>query len=185
VCRLNDFVFSSQFLDFSFKIMHILRDATLLFLIKDSPENITDICLAKKKRGFGLGRWNGVGGKVGDKHEETIEEAAKREAREEIGVQVSTILKVAELAFSFPKNPDWNQFVHVYLSDIWTGKPRETEEMKPQWYTISDIPYTEMWPDDEFWLPPVLSGKYVKASFSFGENDRILSQEINLLSTLS
>jgi len=161
-----------------------LRNATILFLIKESPSNITDICLAMKKRGFGIGRWNGVGGKVGDKREETIEEAAKREAREEIGIEVSTISKVAELAFSFPKNPSWDQLVHVYLSNIWKGDPIETEEMKPQWYPISDIPYTEMWPDDEFWLPPVLSGKCVKASFSFGENDHILSQEINLLSQL-
>jgi hypothetical protein len=34
------------------------KQATLLFLIKDQK-----ILLAMKKRGFGKGRWNGVGGK--------------------------------------------------------------------------------------------------------------------------
>ena len=45
-----------------------MRDTTLLFLIKKSGAKnglgqITDICLAMKKRGFGMGRWNGSGGK--------------------------------------------------------------------------------------------------------------------------
>ena len=41
-----------------------LRDATLVFLIKRSQGKILEICLAMKKRGFGMNRWNGVGGKV-------------------------------------------------------------------------------------------------------------------------
>ncbi len=41
-----------------------MRDCTLLFLIKKNDGVITDVCLAMKKRGFGAGRWNGVGGKV-------------------------------------------------------------------------------------------------------------------------
>ena len=41
-----------------------LRDATLVFLIKRSQGKISEICLAMKKRGFGMNRWNGVGGKV-------------------------------------------------------------------------------------------------------------------------
>ena len=36
----------------------------------------TDILLGYKKRGFGMGRWNGFGGKV--EAGETIEDAAKR-----------------------------------------------------------------------------------------------------------
>ena len=39
-----------------------------------------------KKRGFGVGKINGVGGKVGKG--ETIETAAVREAHEEVGVIV-------------------------------------------------------------------------------------------------
>jgi hypothetical protein len=41
-----------------------MRNSTLLFLVKKNGEEITDICLAMKKRGFGSGRYNGVGGKV-------------------------------------------------------------------------------------------------------------------------
>ena len=42
------------------------------------------VLLGMKKRGFGAGRWNGFGGKVRDG--ETIEEATKREMKEEVGI---------------------------------------------------------------------------------------------------
>lgn len=52
---------------------------TLLFLIKDDH-----VLLAMKKRGFGAGNWNGVGGKI--EAGESIEQALVRECQEEIGV---------------------------------------------------------------------------------------------------
>lgn len=59
--------------------MKKLRQATICLLIKDDQ-----VLLALKKRGFGEGKWNGVGGKVKDG--ETIEQTAIRETQEEIGV---------------------------------------------------------------------------------------------------
>ncbi|HET8669978.1 MAG TPA: NUDIX domain-containing protein, partial [Candidatus Saccharimonadales bacterium] len=44
--------------------------------------------LAMKKRGFGINKWNGVGGKVDE--DETIEQAAIRECQEEITVTPTT-----------------------------------------------------------------------------------------------
>ena len=41
-----------------------MRDSTLLFLVKKEGDKISNICLPMKKRGFGAGRYNGVGGKV-------------------------------------------------------------------------------------------------------------------------
>lgn len=153
-----------------------MRNSTLLFLVRRTDGKITDICLAMKKRGFGAGRWNGVGGKVDA--EESIEEAAIRETKEEIGVTVSVLEKVGEIAFSFALTPDWNQMVHVYIVDSWEGDPLESEEMAPQWYDIEDIPYTNMWPDDIYWLPQVLSGEKIQAAFTFGEKDSILEQSV-------
>jgi len=159
--------------------MEKLRDATLLFLIKRSRGEITDICLAMKKRGFGVGRWNGVGGKVGDERKETISEAAVREAKEEIGVDVVDFYKVGQLIFYFPHNPAWDQEVHVFFAEKWRGDPSESDEMNPGWFLVPEIPYRSMWPDDEFWLPKVLSGNLLKATFKFGPNDVILEKEIN------
>jgi len=159
-----------------------MRNSTLLFLIKKEDGKGAQICLAMKKRGFGMGRWNGVGGKQNEG--ESIEDAVKREANEEIGITTSTMGKVAELAFTFPAKPDWNQLVHVYTSSEWENEPVESEEMKPEWFGYADIPFKDMWPDDIFWLPKVLDGNLVKASFSFGEGDAILDQKVEVVKSL-
>ena len=57
------------------------------------------VLLGKKKRCFGTGRWNGFGGKV--EEGETIEESAKRETREEAGIDVSDLEKVGIIEFEF------------------------------------------------------------------------------------
>ncbi len=71
-----------------------------------------------KKRGFGEGKWNGVGGKVGDKEEhknETVEESAVREIKEELEVVAKDLEKVADIFFKFPHKPEWNQHCHVFF----------------------------------------------------------------------
>lgn len=160
-----------------------LRDATLVFLIKKSNNKITDICLAMKKRGFGVNRFNGAGGKV-EAGKETVEEAAVRETREEINVTVDKLNKVAELSFSFPHNPAWDQMVHVYFVEKWEGEPTESEEMRPKWFPAESLPYSDMWPDDIFWLPWVLEGNLVKATFKFGEKDIILEKNVDTVEKL-
>lgn len=153
----------------------MLKQASLLFLVRDG-----DILLAIKKRGFGLGRWNGVGGKP--IKGETIRQTAIRECSEEIMVIPQILKHVATLDFYFPVNKQaWNQQVVVYLCSKWQGHPLETEEMKPAWYKISDIPYDKMWNDDKYWLPEVLKGKFVKASFHLNESDEVLSQKLEFI----
>ena len=163
--------------------MNKLRNATLIFLVKKSQGEITDICLAMKKRGFGMNRWNGVGGKVDDQ-KETIENAVKREAKEEIDISAKELSKVAELSFYFPHNPAWDQVVHVYFAESWDGEPKESDEMNPKWFSLNEIPFQDMWPDDIFWLPEVVKGNLLKAMFKFGENDIIQDKEINIVNEL-
>ena len=128
-----------------------------------------------KKRGFGAGRWNGFGGKVSAA--ETIEDAAKRETQEEAGVKVGNLYKVGIIDFEFKGNSEIQE-VHIFKSDNFLGEPMESEEMKPQWFHIDEIPFKEMWPDDIHWLPLFLSGKKFKGKFLFGESDVILEQEL-------
>ena len=56
---------------------HPLREATIVLLLRND-----EVLLAMKKRGFGEGKWNGVGGKPNAG--ESIEEVAVRETKEEI-----------------------------------------------------------------------------------------------------
>lgn len=148
------------------------RQATLLFLIEDDK-----ILLAMKKRGFGKGRWNGVGGKP--EGNELIEETAIRECFEEINVTPVISNQVACLNFFFPTDKtDWNQQVIVYFCTKWQGDPIETEEMKPKWFKIQDIPYDDMWKDDKYWLPEVINGNFVEADFIFDDNDNVKEQNV-------
>ena len=55
-----------------------------LVLLRDKLSG--DVLLGMKKRGFGVGKWNGFGGKV--QEGETIRECARRETQEECGLEV-------------------------------------------------------------------------------------------------
>lgn len=162
--------------------MGTLKQATLVFLIQKFDNNIQNIVLAMKKRGFGMNKWNGVGGKV--EPGETIEQSAIRETQEEISVIIKDIVKVAELTFYFSENPDWDKVVYVYFAENWEGEPIESKEMKPQWYTVDSVPYENMWPDDIFWLPEVIKGHKLKASFTLDSHDTILEQHIDIVDEL-
>jgi mutator protein MutT len=139
---------------------------TLLFLLREN-----EILLAMKKRGFGAGRWNGMGGKI--EPNETIEAATARECREEIGISPGQLEKVAHLTFMFPDGMT-DILAHVYITREWEGKPIETEEMAPQWFALGDIPYHKMWQDDEHWLPHILDGKKLVATFMFTADEQML-----------
>ena len=133
------------------------------------------VLLGMKKRGFGQGRWNGFGGKVRDG--ETIEEATKREMKEEAGIIPGDIERFGIIEFEFQGNPEILE-VHFYKANNFTGKPKESEEMKPIWFNIKEIPFHQMWPDDKYWFPLFLEGKKFRGKFLFDNSDKILQYEL-------
>lgn len=147
------------------------RVCTLCLFLKEDQ-----ILLAMKKRGFGAGRWNGVGGKL--EKGETPKQAAIREAQEEINITPKKVKKVAILNFDFPDKVEWSQQVVVFTCQNWEGEPAESEEMNPKWFGIKEIPYDQMWPDDIHWLPKVLAGTTVLGKFIFDPQQKLLEFEV-------
>lgn len=148
-----------------------LRPRTVTFLLRDDQ-----VLLGYKKKGFGQGYFLGIGGKV--EADETIEEAAKREVQEEINVGLSELNQVGVLSFYFPHVADesWNQEVHVFVVDTWQGQPEESEEIKPEWFARSAVPYDKMWDDAHYWLPQILEGQKLRGEFLFGEGLKVTEQ---------
>jgi len=148
-------------------------ETTLCLLRKDN-----EILLAMKKRGFGEGKYNGVGGKL--EKGETPEDAMIRECNEEVGVIPTEYEKVGYIYFDeyFKGNKEQVAF-HLYIATKWQGEITESDEMKPEWFDINHIPYDKMFSDDIYWLPLVLQGKKINAYFSFDEDWNILSSKID------
>ncbi len=144
-------------------------------IMQNRPRKLLTLCIVRrdgnvllgmKKRGFGAGHWNGFGGKV--EEGETIGEAARREMREEAGIEATVMHQVGTLDFEFQNDPKILE-VHVFKVDDFSGDPVETEEMRPQWFAEADIPYDQMWSDDIHWLPMLLRGASFKGRFLFDQ----------------
>ena len=153
-----------------------LRDVTLCYLF---DRDANRVLIAEKKRGFGVGKLNGVGGKV--EKNESIVDALLRETREEINVDLKEFEKFAVIDFYFKNNPvdkDFNQRAHVFIASKWEKEPVESEEMAPQWIDVGSLPLEKMWSDDKYWLPDILSGKKLTAAFLFNDDNSIAEMEI-------
>lgn len=145
---------------------------TLTFLFKEC-----NVLLGLKKRGFGRGKWNGFGGKI--QNGETTTQAACRELKEEctIDVRERDLEQFALLQFEF-EGENTNIEVDVFKTALFKGEEAETEEMKPQWFDIKDIPFPHMWVDDKIWFPFMLSGKKFYAKFFFRGHDEIIDYKL-------
>lgn len=149
-----------------------MKTVTLLFLRRDD-----EVLLAMKKRGFGQGKWNGVGGKV--EPSESIDAATARECLEEINVTPTAPRLVGRLHFHELADPDFYHDCHIFVANDWKGDPAETEEMRPRWFHIDGVPYTQMWPDDAVWLPHLLLGKSFEGTFILNR-DKLHHHELTI-----
>lgn len=136
--------------------------ATLCYVIEDG-----EVLLIYKKRGVGEGLYNGPGGKV-EEHDSSVKEAAKREMEEEVKIKAEDLEKVGELRFFFGDTPF--MYVHAFKTTSYSGTPEETEEARPEWFEIGNLPYDQMWADDRYWMPKMFEGKQLNARFQFDED---------------
>ena len=157
----------------------IIKNVSLCFLLKEHS-----ILLAKKKRGFGLGKWNGTGGKL--LPGESFKAATVRETKEEIGVEIQPqdlqLVAVLDFYFSSSKGQEpLHHYCPTYIATKWKGEPQETEEMQPRWFSISELPFESMWSDDPLWLPRVIAGEKLHAEFWFDEKFVVIKSQISPL----
>ncbi len=128
-------------------------------IVCTTPSNT--ILLGLKLRGFGTGKYNSFGGKI--EENESPDAAASRELEEETGIVYPTSeissRKVGVLNFTFQDSPK-KMIVHLYhvaMSPDHVSQVVFTcDEISPEWFPISKIPYEKMFSDDHTWLPLLL-----------------------------
>ena len=112
----------------------------------------------------------GVGGKL--ESGETYDEAFIREFIEEFGTYEEGNIVCRPLKFKavgnikyLNVNDKWDIQMEVYICTEWEGEPVKTESMQPVGpYAFEDIPYDEMWEDNQLFLPKILEGKRVEGT---------------------
>lgn len=141
---------------------------TLLFVVRNQR-----ILLIHKKRGLGAGKINGPGGRLDDG--ESPQECALREVHEEIGVHPRGTRPSGQLFFQFVDG--YSIHVWVFRADDFEGELIETDEARPFWVDLEEIPYDSMWSDDEIWFPWMLTERPFVGRFLF-DGDRMLGHRV-------
>jgi 8-oxo-dGTP diphosphatase len=131
------------------------------------------VLMIRKKRGLGAGKINGVGGRL--EKGEAPGLGVVREAQEELGITPLDAVPRGELHFQFLDG--YSLFCTVFVASRFDGTPIETEEAAPLWFDIRQLPFDEMWEDDELWLRGALDGKSFRGFFVF-DGEKMLSQEL-------
>ncbi|MFA6008162.1 MAG: 8-oxo-dGTP diphosphatase [Candidatus Shapirobacteria bacterium] len=140
---------------------------TCVYLVKSD-----EVCLGMKKRGFGAGLWNGTGGKI--EEGETPENGAKREAKEEFNVELNNLENMGKILFIFKDG--FEHECSLFVCKDWKNEPSESEEMAPKWFKINNLPLNSMWDTDKSWLPKILDGKRIEATFYFNDDAKTVEK---------
>jgi ADP-ribose pyrophosphatase YjhB (NUDIX family) len=105
---------------------YVEKDYTLVFCRRKAEDGTGEVLLGMKKRGFGVGKWNGFGGKIEDG--ESIDEGAKRELMEECSISANTLERRGFLVFKMLEARKIMR-VHVFDTEHYSGEAVESEEM--------------------------------------------------------
>lgn len=81
--------------------------------------------------------------------------------------------KIGINMFTFENDPVGLE-THIYITTCFKGIPQETEEMKPEWFNYSDIPFAQMWSDDEIWFPNVFNKTKFMGHYHFAQDQKTL-----------
>jgi len=129
-----------------------MKQTTIIFPIYDDQ-----VLLGMKKRGFGEGKWNGFGGKL--EWDEGFVENAQRELREEVWISLlwDQFQLKAIINFLFQ---EWDVIEIFTVSHVFTvpynGWWQESDEMRPELFSLVNLPFDEMWEWDKLWIPQVV-----------------------------
>jgi 8-oxo-dGTP pyrophosphatase MutT (NUDIX family) len=143
----------------------VVIEATIVHIIRGRK-----LLLKMATRGISVGKWNAPGGKL--EPDETPEQCARREVLEETGLRVSGLFHHGSLTFIMDGGKTLHTKAHVFSTHAAKGSARSSAEGEVRWYPLDELPESEMWEDDQYWLPLVLRGIRFDATFTYDEANR-------------
>ena len=148
-----------------------MDETVLVYIFKD--DEVLMLYRNKKKNDINEGKWIGVGGRK--EPNETIDECAIRETKEETGLDVHSLSCCGEVLFV-----DENFKIMMYIYEItdFSGELIECDEGDLKWIPIKDIYNYPMWEGDKAFLPKVINHEpYFKMELHYKNN--VLTDIIN------
>ncbi|SFN44484.1 8-oxo-dGTP diphosphatase [Mycetocola miduiensis] len=145
-----------------------LPEVCVCYILRETGQGGYEVLLGEKKKGLGLGKMVGPGGKL--EIGESPEQAVVREVLEESGLRVreEDLVSLGRIRYEFPDRPAWSQVSWVFAVHAWEGDIVESDELLLHWHPVDDIPFDRMWDDAKHWLPAALDGEYCERHFVFG-----------------
>lgn len=132
------------------KMKKDIIDTTVVYLKKG--DNYLLLYRNKKKNDINHAKWIGVGGKRKDN--ETIDECAIRETKEETGYDVHSLKCAGEVLFI---DDDLYMMMYVYEISDFSGTQITCDEGELKWIPIKDIYNYPMWEGDKAFLPKLIN----------------------------
>jgi 8-oxo-dGTP diphosphatase len=138
-------------------MVYIEQENKFLFLVRNKVNDNTHL----------QGMYLPIGGKVEDN--ESIEECAIREAKEEAGITLHDVQLKAVLHFRGwgKDNSDWVNF--LFTSDNFSGQPTAGNEGHFEWINKSDISKLKVYEGDKIFLSEILTNKFVVIEFDYSD----------------
>ncbi len=127
---------------------------TSLVYVRRVRDEVRETLMIHKRHGRQRGKWNGLGGTF--EPGERPEDCARREAREEAGIELEHLDFRGLLSFpTFPtgtrRDPDLYAF--VFVSEAFRGTPRPSEEGELAWVDDAAMADLELYEGDRVFLP--------------------------------
>lgn len=107
---------------------------------------------------------------------ESIEEASKREFKEEVWLVIKSQEKVWVVSFDWEWQ-DWMD-MHVFIAKWYSWTLFESNEMKPKWINLHEIDYSQFQEEDRTWLKWLLKWEQINYKFKRDSDNNIPSDWI-------
>lgn len=148
-----------------------MKLATLCYL-KHAGKTLM-IHRVKKAGDMNAGKWNGLGGKF--QPGETPEECARREFREESGLNLRDLRLRGFITFpGFFEEEDW--YVFVFTATEFDGELIDPEEGNLAWIEDARLLSLNLWEGDRIFLPWLDQERIFSARFTYREG-KLVSNE--------